>query len=137
MLVYQDLAEKVIDADARNVLTHLSRSEESHVARLIEIFSAWSEEGRESLDLVDVIKIFRSRGQETLLRAFRERGLTEESPVGDILDFAREAERRAYEHYRALADGAEDEGVKALFLDLAEEEKNHEVSVIRLRDLFD
>jgi len=136
MLVYQELAGKVIDDDAREVLRFLARGEESHVARLVDVFSSRLREGGERLEEIGIIKAHRSQARDVLECALRERGVGEDSPVLDILEFAREAERHAFDYYMKLAEIAEDEELSHLFRDLAEEEKNHEVSVIRLKDLF-
>jgi len=136
MIVYQDLANRVVDEKTGEILNYLSKQEETHVARLVEIFSDYSEESLDAVEDVDVIRGHRKEARSMLEDALKKRGITPSSPVSEILEFAREAERHAYTHYSRLASSCEDTVLAKVFSDIAEEEKTHELNIVRLKDML-
>lgn len=136
MIVYQELANTVLDDSARNVLRYLARGEETHIATLVEIFSAHGSDTVEVLMEVDIIQSHRREAQMKLEKAMEKWGVSANSPAETILDFAQDAERYAHNHYLDLARKTSDRELAAIFKNLAKEEKDHEVNIIRLKDLL-
>lgn len=136
MIIYQELANKVLDDNATKVLRYLARGEEAHIAKLVEIFSNYNESSMEALCEVDIIQSHRKDALAKLEKALEKWGISQESPAENILDFAQDAERFAYNHYMDLASKSTDEELVGIFKTIAKEEKDHEVNIIRLKEMI-
>lgn len=136
MIVYQDLANKVYDEKSLEVLRYLARGEESHIATLVEIFSRYDREAMESPWEVDIIKAHRKEALSRLEKALEKWGISADSSAESILDFAQDAERYAHNYYSDLARKSSDEKLAGIFKTIAKEEKDHEVNIIRLKEMI-
>ncbi len=136
MIIYQELANRMIDDNSKKVLTYLARGEETHIAKLVEIFSNYDEQGSEAISDVDIIRSHRREAIERLEKALEKWGISPDSPPESILDFAQDAERYAYNYYMDLARKSADGGLAEVFKTIAKEEKDHEVNIIRLREMI-
>lgn len=126
MTLYTTLANRVRDERTSGILRYLSEMEESHVGRLVEIFSRTTERAQKAFAGVDVIKAFQSQAWEKHRARLAGAGLTETSPLDDYLTFAIVAEVHARTYYERLSGESEDPRVKEIFRILALEEAGHE-----------
>lgn len=125
MNLYTILANRSEDDEAKRVLQYLAEMEESHVGRLVEIFSGVRKDADAALSRVDVVKAF----QEEAWRQYKARlagaGLDENSPADDYLTFAIVAEKHAETHYDRLSREDLDPQMKEVFRTLSREEAEH------------
>lgn len=134
MIVYQELANKVIDDNSLKILRYLAKGEEDHIARLVEIFSRYG--GEKIMWEVDIIQAHRKEALTRLEEALGKWGVSPASPAEKILDFAEEAEKYAHNYYLDLANKSTDNNLAEIFRALAKEEKDHEINVIRLKEMI-
>lgn len=125
MNLYTILANRAGDDEAKRVLRYLAEMEESHVGRLVEIFSAVRKDADAALSRVDIVKAF----QEEAWRQYKARltgaGLDEDSPADDYLTFAIVGEAHAEAHYDNLSREEIDPQMKDIFRTLSREEAEH------------
>jgi rubrerythrin len=136
MNLYTILANRAEDEEAMRMLRYLAEMEESHVGRLVEIFSGVRKDAEAALARVDIVKAF----QEEAWRLFKARlagaGLNENSPADDYLTFAIVAEAHAEAHYDRLSHEDMDPQMKEVFRKLAREEAEHGEHVKRIRKML-
>lgn len=132
MNLYTTLANRVEDEEAARLLRFLAEMEESHVGRLVEIFSQARKNAEKALSRVDVIKAFGSEAWRMHKARVAGAGLTETSPLDDYLTFAIVSEAHARSHYDRLAAEAAGFPEKEIFRVLSREEAGHEK---QLRDI--
>jgi rubrerythrin len=134
MNLYTALSNRVADEETGRMLRYLAEMEESHVGRLVEIFSGTVESAEKAFSKVDIIKTH----QEEALRMHKARlagaGLTETSPVMEYLTFAIVGEAHARSYYERLSGEAADPLAKHIFLTLSREEADHEETLTRIRE---
>ena len=113
---YKFLADKTTNEDAKRKLTNLAKDEIRHEAALIKIYKDLFDE--EVDDLPD-------QGVSVLSKFFRDRGETE--PINEIqcIDMAIEAELAATEFYKASAAEADNDEIKDIYTQMADEEFHH------------
>lgn len=134
MNLYTMLANRAEDEEAVRVLRFLAEAEESHVGRLVELFSGVRKEARRALSRVDIVKTFREEGWKLYKARLAGAGLTEQSPADDYLTFAIVGEAHARAHYDRLASKSADSGMKELFRTLSREEAEHEAQLRRIQE---
>jgi len=136
MNLYMKLAGRVKDEETKNLLRDLAEMEESHVGRLVEIFSGAREGMEKSFSHVDVIKAF----QPEALRMYNARlagaGLSDTSPFNDYLTFAIVGESHARAYYERLSEEAPEALVKEIFRTLSREEAGHEEQLKNIQQSF-
>jgi rubrerythrin len=126
MRLYTTLANRVTDEETSSMLRHLAEMEESHVTRLVEIFSGAMENADKALSRVDIVKAFQSEAWRMHKARLKGAGLTETSPLDDYLTFAIVGESHARSHYARLAAESGNEKAKEIFRILSREEADHE-----------
>ncbi len=133
MTLYTALANRVEEEETSRVLRHLAEMEESHVGRLVEIFSEAGGDVGKSLSHVDVVKAFRPEAQRMHMARLAGAGLTETSSLADYLTYAIVSETHARVNYEQLSAEAEDPLAKEIFRALSREEAAHEEQLQRTR----
>ncbi len=136
MNLYTTLANRVEDEGTARLLRYLAEMEESHVGRLVEIFSQARKVAEKALSRVDVIKAFDSEAWKMHKARLAGAGLTDTSPVDDYLTFAIVAEAHARSHYERLAAEAAGSPEKEIFLSLSREEEGHERQLRDIQQVF-
>jgi len=115
MRLYTTLANVVTDEETSSMLRYLAEMEESHVTRLVEIFSGTIENSNKALSQVDVVKAFQSEAWRMHKARLAGAGLTETSPLDDYLTYAIVAESHARSHYDRLSAESGDAKAKEIF----------------------
>ena len=133
MNLYTMLANRAEDEEAARILRFLAEAEESHVGRLVELFSGVRKEAGRALENVDIVKAFRAEAWKHYKARLVGAGLTERSPSDDYLTFAIVAEAHARSHYDRLASEAKDPEMQEIFRILSREEAEHERSLRRIQ----
>ncbi len=136
MNLYMKLAGRVKEEETGGVLRELARMEESHVGRLVEIFSGAREGAEKSFSHVDIIKAFQPEALKMHNARLAGAGLSDTSPLDEYLTFAIAAETHARAYYKHLSEEASSSPVKEIFLTLSREEADHEEKLIRLRQAY-
>lgn len=136
MTLYTTLANRAEDPEAVRILRYLAESEESHVARVAEIFASFGEGAGDAASQVDVVKACRDEAWGRYKAHLAGAGLTDASPADDFLAFAISAEAHARARYDRLAGDAADPRLSAAFRTLAAEEGGHEETLKRIRRLL-
>ncbi len=136
MNLYTTLANRVEDEEAARLLRYLAEMEESHVGRLVEIFTRAKKDSETALSRVDVVKAFRSEAWTMHKARLKGAGLTETSPVDDYLTFAIVSESHARAHYERLAGEAGGAREQEIFRLLSREEADHETHLKELQKTF-
>lgn len=132
MNLYMKLAGRVKDKRTGDVLRDLARMEESHVGRLVEIFSENRKSADKALSHVDIIKAFQPEALKMHHARMAGAGLSDTSSLDDYLLFAIAGETHARAYYQRLSEEAPGPLGKEIFLTLSREEADHEV---RLKDI--
>jgi rubrerythrin len=133
MRLYTTLANVVTDEETGSMLRYLAEMEESHVTRLVEIFSGTLENSNKALSRVDVVKAFQSEAWRMHKARLAGAGLTETSPLDDYLTFAIVAESHARSHYDRLSAESGDPKAKEIFRVLSREEADHEAHLKKIQ----
>ncbi|MGA6994586.1 MAG: ferritin family protein [Candidatus Deferrimicrobiaceae bacterium] len=133
MSLYTTLANRVTDEETSRMLRYLAEMEESHVTRLVEIFSGVMENANKALSRVDIVKTFQSEAWRMHKARLTGAGLTETSPLDDYLTFAIVAESHARSHYDRLSAEAGDAKAKEIFRILSREEGDHETHLKKIQ----
>lgn len=136
MNLYTTLANRVEDEETASVLRYLAEMEESHVGRLVEIFTEAKTDAEKILSHVDIIKAFRSEAWKMHKARLAGAGLTETSPLDDYLTFAIVSEAHARTHYEQLSAQAKDPPAKEIYRILSREEATHEEHLKRTQQSF-
>jgi rubrerythrin len=136
MNLYTTLANRVEDEETAGLLRYLADMEESHVGRLVEIFTEAKMDAEKILSHVDIIKAFRSEAWKMHKARLAGAGLTETSPVDDYLTFAIVSEAHARTRYEQLTAQAKDSPAKEIFRTLSREEATHEEQLKRTQQSF-
>ena len=136
MNLYTILANRTVDDEAKRVLRYLAEMEESHVGRLVEIFSAVRKDAESSLSRVDIVKAFQEEAWKLYKARLTGAGLNEESPADDYLTFAIVAEAHAQAHYDRLSREETEPRVKEIFRTLAREEGEHGEHLKRIQRML-
>ncbi len=136
MNLYTILANRTVDDEAKRVLRYLAEMEESHVGRLVEIFSAVRKDAESSLSRVDIVKAFQEEAWKQHKARLTGAGLNEESPADDYLTFAIVAEAHAQAHYDRLSHEETEPRVKEIFRTLAREEGEHGEQLKRIQRML-
>jgi rubrerythrin len=136
MNLYMTLANRVADEETGRMLRYLAEMEESHVGRLVEIFSGEVEGAEKSFSRVDIIQALQSEALRIHNARLAGAGLTETSPLTDYLTFAIVGEAHARSYYERLSNEASDSLAKEIFLALSREEADHEEKLTRIRESF-
>jgi rubrerythrin len=136
MNLYTTLANRVEDEETASLLRYLAEMEESHVGRLVEIFTVAKKDAEKILSHVDIIKAFRSEAWKMHKARLAGAGLNETSPVDDYLTFAIVSEAHARTHYEQLSVQAKDSSAKEIFRTLSREEATHEEHLKRTQQSF-
>ncbi len=134
MNLYTTLANRAEDEEAARVLRFLAEAEESHVGRLVELFTGVRKDAGRALSDVDIVKAFREEGWRLYKARLAGAGLTDRSPADDYLTFAIVGEAHARSHYDRMASEATDADLKEIFLTLAREESMHEAQLRRIQE---
>ncbi|MCP4569788.1 MAG: ferritin family protein [FCB group bacterium] len=113
---YKFLADKATNVDARRKLTNLAKDEIRHETILIKIYKDLFDEEVENLP---------NQGVSVLSRFFSDRRETE--PINEIqcIDMAIEAELAATEFYKSSAESADNDEIKDIYAQMANEEFRH------------
>lgn len=113
---YKFLADKTTNVDAKRKLTNLAKDEIRHEAILIKIYKDLF--GEEVEDLPD-------HGVSVLSKFFSDRRDTE--PINEVqcIDMAIEAELAATEFYKSSAETADNDEIKDIYAQMADEEFQH------------
>jgi rubrerythrin len=133
MTLYTTLANLALDEEAVRTLRYLAEMEESHVGKLVEVFSQVRADANEALGRVDVVKAFQEEAWKQYKARLVGAGLNERSPADDYLTFAAVAETHAEKHYERLSDEEKDPQMKEVFRRLAREEADHREHVTRIQ----
>jgi rubrerythrin len=136
MNLYTSLANQVRDEETARVLRHLAEIEETHVGRLVQIFSGAMKDAEKTLSDVDIVKAFQPGAQKMYKARLAGAGLTETSPMDDYLTFAIVAEAHARSQYERLSGEAPTPLAKEIFRTLSREEAEHEERLARIRQSF-
>ena len=136
MNLYTTLANRVEDEETARLLRYLAEMEESHVGRLVEIFTKTKTDAEKILSHVDIIKAFRSEAWKMHKARLAGAGLNETSPLDDYLTFAIVSEAHARTHYEQLSAKAKDSLAKEIFRTLSREEATHEDHLKRTQQSF-
>ena len=136
MTLYTMLANRVANEETGGMLRYLAEIEESHVGRLVEIFSRSVEGAEKTFANVDVVKAFQSDAWKMHKARLQGAGLTDTSPLDDYLAFAIVNETHARTHYDRLSAEASDPLVKDIFRTLSGEEAEHERQLTKLRESY-
>jgi rubrerythrin len=136
MNLYTTLANRVEDEETASLLRYLAEMEESHVGRLVEIFTKEKKDAEKILSQVDIVKAFRSEAWKMHKARLAGAGLTETSPVDDYLTFAIVSEAHARTHYEQLSAQATDSPAKEFFRTLSREEATHEEHLKQMQQSF-
>ena len=136
MNLYMKLAGRVRDERTGDVLRDLARMEESHVGRLVEIFSEGRKGAEKSFSHVDIIKAFQPEALRMHQARMAGAGLSDTSPLDDYLTFAIAGETHARAYYQRLAEEAAGSQAKEIFLILSREEADHEVRLNAIRQSY-
>jgi len=136
MNLYMKLAGRVKDEETRSVLLDLAEMEESHVGRLVEIFSGAREGVEKSFSHVDIVKAFQPEALRMHNARLAGAGLSDTSPPDDYLTFAIVAESHARAHYERLSGEAPDSLAKEIFRTLSREEADHEKRLRKIQQSF-
>lgn len=133
MTLYTMLANRALDQETTRVLRYLAEMEESHVGRLVEIFSGTMKGAEKALSRVDIIKTFQPEAWRMHQARLAGAGLTETSPLTDYLTFAIVAEAHARTNYERFSEEASDSLAKEIFRTLSREEADHEEKLKRIQ----
>jgi len=118
---YKESAEKVSNERGKNLLLQLANFELSHYNKLNDLKKSYSEDGK--------FIAYQGTEFETVeTDAKSEVAGTIESNRDDalqILTMAIDAEKKAFEHYKRMADATNDPEGKEMFQKLADEETLH------------
>jgi rubrerythrin len=136
MNLYMKLAGRVKDEETRSVLRDIAEMEESHVGRLVEIFSGAREGAEKSFFHVDVIKAFQPEALRMHNARLAGAGLSDTSPLDDYLTFAIVGESHARVHYERLSEEASGSLAKEIFRTLSREEADHEERLSKIQQSF-
>ncbi len=136
MNLYMTLANRVADEETGRMLRYLAEMEESHVGRLVEIFSGTVEGVEKSLSRVNIIQALQSEALRMHNARLAGAGLTETSSLTEYLTFAIVGEAHARSYYERLSDEAPDPLAKEIFLTLSREEADHERKLTRIQESF-
>lgn len=136
MNLYTMLANRAQDEEAVRVLRSLAEAEESHVGRLVELFSGVRKDAGRALSHVDIVKSFREEGWRLYKARLAGAGLTKQSPADDYLTFAIVGEAHARTHYDRLASESSDPGMREIFRTLSGEEADHETRLRRIQEML-
>jgi len=118
---YADSAKKVASDQGKNLLKQLADFEQNHYNKLNELKTSLEKEG----------KFIKYQGTEfkpfKLEVAVEGAGTIEpnKDDVMDILGMAIEAESKAHQHYKRMANETKDKNGKEMFQKLADEETMH------------
>jgi rubrerythrin len=128
--LYLDMAARVEDEQAKELLQELAAQEEGHRNRLQAVLSAGADPellSRQSRRVTDL----------RITDFLREMPLDENADVQQVLIVAGKREAGSYDLYSAMASISEDEETEALFRYLAGQELEHKHRVERLyEDLY-
>ncbi|MBL0176267.1 MAG: ferritin family protein [Ignavibacteria bacterium] len=124
-ILYKHLSTVVSDASARDFLLELVEEERSHERRLHALKASGEIDTAQPLDTPDVADEI-ARGHAVYVT------LDEHSSMDDIVQLAIRREQRAAQLFQRLAASSTTPAIRALFLQLAEEESGHEQQVISL-----
>lgn len=136
MNLYTILANRSGDDEAKRVLRYLAEMEESHVGRLVEIFSVVRKDAETALSRVDIVKAFQEEAWRLHKARLTGAGLSEDSPADDYLTFAIVAEAHAESHYERLSRQEFDPQVKDIFRTLSREEAEHGEHLKRIQRML-
>ena len=136
MNLYTILANRAEDEEAKRVLRFLAEMEESHVGRLVEIFSEVRKDTESALSRVDIVKAFQEEAWKLYKARVAGAGLDENSPADDYLTFAIVAEAHAEAHYNRITQEDMDPQMKEVFRKLAREEAEHGEHVKRIQRML-
>ncbi len=133
MTLYTSLANQVRDEETSRMLRVLAGMEETHVGRLVQIFSGAMENPEKSLSRVDILKAFQPDASRMYKARLAGAGLTETSPLDDYLTFAIVGETHARSHYDRLSGEATNPLLREIFQTLSREEADHEETLKRIQ----
>jgi len=136
MNLYTTLANRVEDEETARLLRYLAEMEESHVGRLVEIFTETKKDAEKTLSHVDIIKAFRSEAWKMHKARLAGAGLTETSSLDDYLTFAIVSEAHARTRYEQLSAEAKGSPAEEIFRTLSREEATHEEHLKRTQQSF-
>jgi|GEM_PF-1476913 len=136
MNLYMKLAGRVKDEETRSVLRDIAEMEESHVGRLVEIFSGAREGVEKSFSHVDIVKAFHPEALRMHNARLAGAGLSDTSPLDDYLTFAIVGESHARVHYEHLSEEASGSLAKEIFRTLSREEADHEERLAKIQQSF-
>lgn len=136
MNLYTTLANRVEDEETARLLRYLAEMEESHVGRLVEIFTEVKKDAEKILSHVDIIKAFRSEAWKMHKARLAGAGLTETSSLDDYLTFAIVSEAHARTRYEQLSANAKGSPAEEIFRILSREEATHEERLKRTQQSF-
>jgi rubrerythrin len=134
MNLYSALSNRVADEETGRMLRYLAEMEESHVGRLVEIFSGTVEGAEKAFSKVDIIKAHHTEALRMHKARLAGAGLTDTSPLAEYLTFAIAGEAHARSYYERLSSEATDPLAKEIFLTLSREEADHEETLTRIRE---
>ena len=117
---YQNSVEKVTSERGKDLLQQLSDFEQNHYNRLNELKKSLTEKG-------EFIEYEGTEFSSSKKFSSEVSGKIESNKdeVVNILIMAIDAETKAYEHYRKMADETDNPKGKKMFLKLADEETSH------------
>ncbi|NNF83930.1 MAG: ferritin family protein [Deltaproteobacteria bacterium] len=136
MNLYMKLASRVKDEETRSVLRDIAEMEESHVGRLVEIFSGAREGVEKSFSHVNIVKAFQPEALRMHNARLAGAGITDTSPLDDYLTFAIVGESHARAHYERLSEETSESLAKEIFRILSREEADHEETLAKIRQSF-
>jgi rubrerythrin len=136
MNLYTILANRSEDDEAKRILRYLSEMEESHVGRLVELFSEARKDAEAALARVDIVKAFQEEAWKLFKARLAGAGLDENSPADDYLTFAIVAEAHAEAHYDRISHEDMEPQMKEVFRKLAREEAEHGEHLKRIQRML-
>lgn len=116
---YKDAVKKAESSTARRFFKELAEYEMKHYDNIREII-----EKRESNKKIKKLNV--ERIKEKIKPEIKGEFEPNKSEIADVLSIAIEAEKKAYERYRKLAEKIDDEEGKKIFEALAGEERKHQ-----------
>ncbi len=116
---YKDAAKKSESSTARKFFRELSEYEMKHYENIKQIIEA--REGHKKVKKLNIEKM-----KEKIKPEVKGEFEPNKTEIADVLTIAIDAEKKAYERYKRLAEKIEDEQGKKIFESLAEEERKHQ-----------
>jgi rubrerythrin len=128
-IFYQKASELIADGESQMVFIELTEMEDQHARRLVRIFG--TELKTQGVDAQAFLAEQQERADQVL--DVQEHDLLKTTDMRQVIEYATKLEVRARDTYRDLKERLEDERLRQVCEELAEEEQRHHDMLTALR----